>query len=274
MRSTHRIASGRATLAAEVVGSGGPVVFLHARVADRRMWREQLVGVGAHNKAIAYDRRGFGETRFEKEDFSAVEDLMAVIDVTANDEPVILVGCSQGGGIVIDAALRYPSRVRALVLIAPNVTGAPEGIHPPRIEALLTQLKEAEKMGDLDKAMAIRTCLSLDGPLEAEGRITGWARQLFFDMNAVALRSPPTGANLDTASAYHRLGEIFAPSLVICGDLDIPNTQERCRYIATTVLNGSYHELSGVAHLPSLEQPADITNLLTEFIDRCSGRQV
>jgi hypothetical protein len=64
MRSTHRIASGRATLAAEVVGSGGPVVFLHARVADRRMWREQLVGVGAHNKARpALKRKTFLQSR-------------------------------------------------------------------------------------------------------------------------------------------------------------------------------------------------------------------
>ena len=79
MNYNHRIASGRATLAAEVVGRGDPVVFLHAGVCDSRMWRAQLDGIGAGSKAIAYDRRGFGETRTEREDFSAVADLMAVI---------------------------------------------------------------------------------------------------------------------------------------------------------------------------------------------------
>jgi pimeloyl-ACP methyl ester carboxylesterase len=53
----HRIASDRAVLSVEVVGNGDPVVFLHARVADSRMWRAQLDAIGA-NKAIAYDRRG------------------------------------------------------------------------------------------------------------------------------------------------------------------------------------------------------------------------
>ncbi|MFL9864404.1 alpha/beta hydrolase [Paraburkholderia fungorum] len=273
MTSNFRITSGRATLVATVVGHGDPVVFLHARVADSRMWHAQLDGVGAHNKAIAYDRRGFGETRADAEDFSAVADLMAVIDTVANDESVILVGCSQGGGIVLDAALRHPSRVRALVLIAPNVTGAPEATCLPEIEALRMQLKEAERIGDIDRAITIRTRLSLDGPLEREGRVTGQARQLFVEMNSVALRSAPTGTNLDAAPAYHRLGEISVPSLVICGDLDLPSTQERSRYIATTVSNGSYHELSGAAHLPSLERPAEITNLLTAFIGRCSGRE-
>lgn len=48
------------------------------------MWHAQLDGIGADNRAIAYDRRGFGETRAEKESFSAVADLMAVIDATAD----------------------------------------------------------------------------------------------------------------------------------------------------------------------------------------------
>jgi pimeloyl-ACP methyl ester carboxylesterase len=273
MNSNFRITSGRATLAAKVVGHGDPVVFLHARVADSRMWRAQLDGVGAHNKAIAYDRRGFGETHADSEDFSAVADLMAVIDALANGEPVILVGCSQGGGIVLDAALRHPSRVRALVLIAPNVSGAPEAICRPEIEGLRMRLKEAENIGDIDQAIAIRTRLSLDGPLQPEGRVLGHARQLFVEMNSVALRSASTGMNLDAESAYHRLGEISVPSLVICGDLDLPSIRERSRHVATTVLNGAFRELAGVAHLPSLERPADVTDLLMEFISRCAGRE-
>jgi pimeloyl-ACP methyl ester carboxylesterase len=119
MSSHHRITSGQARLAVTVVGDGDPVVFLHAAVCDSRMWRAQLDAVGASNKAIAYDRRGFGETRAEKEDFSAVADLMAVIDVVGDGAPTILVGCSQGGRVALDTALLHPSRVRALVLIAP-----------------------------------------------------------------------------------------------------------------------------------------------------------
>jgi pimeloyl-ACP methyl ester carboxylesterase len=272
--SAHRrIASGRAALAAEVVGSGDPVVFLHAGVCDRRMWRAQLDGVGAHNKAIAYDRRGFGETRAEKEDFSAVADLVAVIDAVADGAPTILVGCSQGGLIALDMALRHPSYVRALVLIAPSVSGAPAANYPSAIKGLSAELTEAEEVGDLDRVNAIKARLWLDGPLQAEGRVTGQARRLFLDMNAIALRSPPTGSNLDVAPAFRRLGEISAPSLVIQGDLDFPHIQERSRHIATTMSNGSFRVLTGAAHLPSLERPADITGLLTAFINRWPGPQ-
>ena len=266
MTSLHRIASGRAMLAAQTAGSGTPVVFLHASICDRRMWRSQMDAVGAGHQAITYDRRGFGETRAEPEDFSAISDLMAVIDAVANGRPALLVGCSQGGRIALDAALQHPSRVRALVLIAPSVGGAPEAAYPPGIAALLAEQQAAAEAGDLDRVNAIKARLWLDGPLAPEGRIQGEARQRFLDMNAIALRSPPTGTSRDAQTAFQRLHEISAPSLVIQGDLDFPHIQERSRHIAATMPHAMHHELRGAAHLPSLERPADITNLIAEFI--------
>ncbi|MCK1274703.1 alpha/beta hydrolase [Bradyrhizobium sp. 61] len=266
MSSHYKVASGRAALAAEVVGHGAPVVFLHAGVCDRRMWRSQLDGVGASNTAIAYDRRGFGETRAESEDYSAVADLSAVIDTVANGAPAVLVGCSQGGRIALDTALAHPSRVRALFLIAPSLAGAPEPNYPPEIDALMARLRDAERDGDLDRANAIKAHLWLDGPLQPEGRVAGHARELFLDMNGIALRSPPAGSNLDVAPAVDRLGEISAPSLVIWGDLDFLHIQERSRHMTAKMPNASGYMLPGAAHLPSLERPGDVTDLLVEFV--------
>lgn len=93
----HYVTSGRARLATEIVGSGTAIVFLHANVCDRRMWRDQLNGLGATHKAVAYDRRGFGETQAELEDFSALADLVAVLDATADGKRAVLVGCSSAG---------------------------------------------------------------------------------------------------------------------------------------------------------------------------------
>lgn len=253
-------------MAAEVIGAGHPVVFLHSNVCDRRMWRAQLDGIGAHHKAIAYDRRGFGETHAEPEDFSSVADLIAVIDALAGDAPVTLVGCSQGGKIALDAALLHPSRIGALVLIAPSVGGAPEAVHPPEINALLARQKAATQAGDLDQVNAIQARLWLDGPLAPEGRVTGPARQLFLNMNGIALRSPPTGANLDLAPAFHRLGEMQAPALVVWGDLDFAHIQERSRHVASAVPHAASRVLAAAAHLPSLEQPAEVTGLIGEFL--------
>ncbi len=270
MSSSHTIASGRAMLAVETRGSGDPVVFLHANVGDRRMWRAQMDAVGAGNMAITYDRRGFGDTRAEPEDYSAIGDLMAVLAATAQGKPAILVGCSQGGRIAIDTALRHPSAVRGLVLISPTVTGAPEPVLSPDIKSLLAEQKAAEAAGDIERVIAIKAQLWLDGPLQPAGRVTGAARQLFLAMNATALRSSPLGMDMDAPpGAFQHLGEIAVPTLVICGDMDFPHIQERCRAAASLMPNASHHGLPDAAHVPSLDRPAEITALLAAFIGRC-----
>jgi pimeloyl-ACP methyl ester carboxylesterase len=234
------------------------------------MWRDQLAGIGATNKAVAYDRRGFGESRAEPENFSALADLAAVLDATADDKPAILVGCSLGGRIALDAAIRRPSRVRALMLIAPNVPGAPEPIHPPDIERLLASSNDAEASGDLDRLNAIKARLWLDGPLAREGRVTGPARDLFLDMNGIALRLPPFGSDVDVEPLFHRLAEVAVPTLIVWGDLDFPHVQQRCRHLAATIPHAESHEMTGVAHLPSLERPADMTALIAAFVAKWS----
>lgn len=268
MRISHRIVSGSATLAAAVKGSGSPVVFLHAAVCDSRMWRAQFDAVAAHHLAIAYDRRGFGQTMARKEDHSAVGDLLTVIDTLTKSAPAILVACSQGGRVALDAALLHPARIRGLVLISPSVSGAPDPVLPPEIQVLMAAQKAAEAAGDLDRVNAIKAHLCLDGPLQNEGRVTGAVRELFLDMNGMALRAPPAGANLDAVTAFPRLGEIAAPALVICGDADFPHIQARSRDMAAALPNASFQSLPGAAHLPSLECPAEITRLLLAFLAR------
>lgn len=207
------IVSGRAKLATEVLGCGPAVVFLHANVCDRRMWRIQLNALGATHKAVAYDRRGFGETLAEPQDFSALADLGAVLASTAGGDPAVLVGSSLGGRIAIDAALRHPSWVRALVLIAPNVPGATNPSYPVEIQKLMSRSREVEASGDLERLNLIRARLLLDGSLAAEGRVTGPVRELFLEMNGTALRSPPIGSDVDVQPLFHRLPEITLPTL-------------------------------------------------------------
>lgn len=52
--------------------------------------------------------------------------------------------------------------------------------------------------------------------------MTGEARELFDKMNFVALGLPPTGTNTDAPIAYGRLEELSVPTLLMCGDLDLP----------------------------------------------------
>jgi pimeloyl-ACP methyl ester carboxylesterase len=266
MRETIIIRSGEARLATEACGAGDVVVLLHAGVADKRMWTRQLQALAASHRAVAYDRRGFGATETADEHYSHVRDLLAVLDANGA-RAAILVGCSQGGRIAIDTALAHPDRVRALVLVAPAISGETESdSYPPPIQALVEALEHAEEAGDIDRINALEAHAWLDGPLAPEGRVSGSVRELFLAMNGAALRSEPLGTQIEPPPAIERLGQITQPTLLIWGDLDFPEVQQRCRQLAATLRDARACEIPGTAHLPNLERPLEFNRALQEFL--------
>ncbi len=269
MDAALQVVSGAATIHTDIAGSGVPVVFLHANVCDRRMWRAQLPSSGSDYQAIAYDRRGFGLTRAKPESHSAVADLIAVIEATAGSTPVILAGCSQGANIALNATLMHPARVRGLMLISPTVNGAPAPVYPPAIQEMMARQRQAESAADLARVNEIKAQLFLDGPLAEHGRVTGETRRLFLEMNAIALAAAPSGTNRDDAEAFSQLAKINVPASVIWGELDFPHIQQRAHTVARLLPNAHAHALPDVAHLPGFERADEVTGLLKELVRRC-----
>lgn len=78
--------------------------------------------------ALLYDLRGHGRSEQPPTGYSMadmVDDLVALLDATGVDSPVVLVGNSWGGQIAMRAASAHPARVQALVLIDPQA-GIPD----------------------------------------------------------------------------------------------------------------------------------------------------
>jgi len=257
-----------ARLAGASAGHGPAIVFLHAGIADRRMWQGEMDRLAADHCVIAYDRRGFGQSQAREQPFSHVEDLGAVLDHHGLDAAT-LVGCSQGGRIAIDFALVHPERVKALVLVAPAVTGAPSpATYPPSIAAHIEELEHAEEDHDIDRMNELEAWFWLDGPASPEGRVRGPLRDLFLDMNGIALHHPEIGEERARPAAMPRLGQLKMPTLVAWGDLDFEHIQRRSAEIAATVEKGEAFLVEGTAHLPNLEKPDLFNERLRQFLDR------
>ena len=267
MTEVTKIKVGDAQLAVERSGEGKPIVFLHAGVADKRMWHPQMAEFRGDHLVVAYDRRGFGETTAVDEAFSHVEDLREVLD-QLGISTAALVGSSQGGRIAIDFTLAYPQRVTALALLAPAISGAPApGAFPADIQAHLEALDEAEDGKDLARVNSIEANLWLDGPTSTPGRVANPLRKLFLDMNGMALNKPKLTREIEPLSAYERLPDLNLPTLVIWGELDFPHVKERCQYLVDHIPMATGKEISGTAHLLNLEQPEIINRLLRDFLN-------
>lgn len=243
-------------------GNTPVVVLLHEGVSDRRGWRQVAEHLAPQVTAVAYDRRGYGESAVSTAPFTHADDLLAVLDQEQAGR-AWLVGASAGGGLALDTALIALDRIAGLVLLGTAVGGAPEpelDTDTQRFDALLDA---AIADGNLEQINRLETWLWLDGPSSPEGRVGTEARALALDMNAIILRN---GAREDEGGsgvdAWHRLDEVKVPVTVACGGLDVPFLIARSRELASHLPAARYRELPGMAHQPYLEQPGQVADLV------------
>lgn len=261
---------GKATLAGLEEGDGLAVVFLHAGVCDKRMWLSQMEAVAdAGWHAVAYDRRGYGETSSEDEAFNHVDDLEALLgalDVHA----AVFVGCSMGGGLAVDFALKNPGQVIGLVLIGTSITGAPWSAND--VEQMIEAAEEgAYERGDMDIVNRVQAHEWLDGPRAQSGRVGGAVRALFLDMNAIVLGKPELTLEERRPDAWRRVAEVAAPTLLIVGDQDFSAIIDRHEHLSEEMPNAFAAVLEDAAHLPSIERPDLVNSLLLQFLDAIEG---
>jgi pimeloyl-ACP methyl ester carboxylesterase len=238
------------------------VVLLHEGVSDRRGWRQVAERLAPQVTVVAYDRRGYGESRVSAAPFTHVEDLLTIVEQEGAGRSW-LVGASAGGGLALDTALLAPDRVAGLVLFGTAISGAPEPDLDPDTQRFSALLDAAFAAGNLAEVNRLETWLWLDGPSAPEGRVGGEPRALALDMNAIILRNRARedegGSGVD---AWRRLDEVQVAVTVACGELDVPFLIGRSRELAGLLRNGRFRKLPGMAHQPYLERPGEVADLV------------
>ncbi|WP_049921371.1 alpha/beta hydrolase [Halopiger djelfimassiliensis] len=118
---THFLESGGRNGA---IDGGGSVVFLHGNVSSSRFFEDIVADLPARYRAIAPDMRGYGDSEAKPVDatnglgdFAA--DLRALLTALDLEEPVTLVGWSNGGGVAMRYTIDNPGAVDSLVLVNP-----------------------------------------------------------------------------------------------------------------------------------------------------------
>lgn len=260
-----------ARLAYEMAGEGSAVVLIHAGIADRRMWDDQLAALAKRFRVIRYDQRGFGESAVPPGRFAFHEDLRELLR-QVGIERAALVGVSMGGEVALNAALAYPALVSALVVGA-TLAGTAE--RSDLLRQAWTAADEALEAGDLDGAVEVELRTWVDGPHRAPGEVDTAVRErvrvtdralLALEMEGSAGEAVP----LDPP-AHRRLGEIEAPTLLIAGDLDMPDVAESMDRLAAGIAGARRETLPGAAHMLSMEQPERFNAAVVDFLMEAAG---
>jgi pimeloyl-ACP methyl ester carboxylesterase len=114
----------------EVYGSGTPFLFFSETACAGDIWSTyQVPEFSRDHRVITHDYRGTGKSskptiQYSCEDF--VDDAVAILD-HLNAGPAIVLGHSMGGRVAMLMALKYPEKVKKLIVasVGPGVAGAP-----------------------------------------------------------------------------------------------------------------------------------------------------
>ena len=256
-----------ASLYYEVAGEGYPLLLLHAGIADSRMWDDQFPVFAQHCQTIRYDLRGFGQTRWDAGTFATYEDPVALFHALDVPKAHVL-GISLGSKIALDFALIHPELVASLILVAPSVSGEQPS---EQIRSFFQEEDALVEKGDLQGATELNLRLWVDGPQRTPEQVNPIVRQRVYEMQYHAFTVPmPEGADEQQVEppAITRLAEIRVPTLIIVGDLDLPEKLDLSKQLATSIPGAKLEVIAGAAHMVSMEQPQKFNDSVLNFLSK------
>src|SRR5690348_15986839 len=107
----------------EIHGAGRPLILLHGGLMSNETFGPVLPMLAERHQVIAPDLQGHGRTADIDRPLDVrlmADDIAALIDHLGLDTPDVA-GFSLGGGVALQTAIKYPSRVRRLVAVSANV---------------------------------------------------------------------------------------------------------------------------------------------------------
>ena len=252
------------------VGQGPPVLFLHGLAGSLFEWRHQIGPVAARRRVIAPDLLGAGESDKPPRASYSIEAQARRIRTLLDrlDLPrVDVVASSYGGGVALRMAIDDPRRVSRLVLVAPICyrERLPWFAAPCRLPGA-AHVAEALRFPAWAVGLARRLSVHLASASDLE--IQG----LFGELNACGTRRALVGWVRDALRSDARrvqagLGGMRAPTLLIWGRQDPIVPVDLGRRLARALPGARLVELDG-GHVPHLERPREVLDLLLAFLGR------
>ncbi len=229
------------------------------------MWDDQFPIFAQHYRTIRYDLRGYGRTRWESGSFATYEDPAALFNAL-DVQKAHIIGISYGSKIALDFALAHPEMVASLVLVAPSVGDEQSS---DQIRRFFQEEDALVEKGDLQGATELNLRLWVDGPQRVPDQVKPTVRQRVYEMQYHAFTIPiPEGADEQELQppAIMRLMEVRTPTLIIVGDLDLPEKLKLTEQLATSIPDARREIIAGAAHMVSMEKPEEFNRMVLDFL--------
>jgi len=266
---------------------GYPIVLSHGITCALRVWHNQIAGLSADHRVIAFDHRGHGRSEIPGHRHGyrldhLADDLDAVLDATLRPgQRAVIAGHSMGGIAIAAWSDRHrdsvPHRADAVALINTTTGDLLRELRILNMADVLatTRIRVAEQV--------IRAIGSLKVP-----RVAGWTGRRFVAAMAVGADADPAVADVvfelfmgtapvarggcarmladELGSEYLLLDGLTVPALVIGSKKDRLVPIGQSRKIADAVPNLARLVELGGGHCSILERPEEVNWHLRELV--------
>ena len=244
-------------------GKGPAVVMLHCLGVDYRLWDHAAATLADTHCVIRYDFPGHHQTPVPDRAYS-IEDLSAQLCDILDAERVqsaSVIGISLGGLVAQHFAATNPDRTERLVLCdtTPRYSEAARAGWAER--AAVARTRGAAAL--LDTLLAVWFTPDF---VTAGGPAVAYVRNCFAKVSGEGYAKACEA--LAEADLRMLLPDITAPTLVVCGNEDVPDFLLAAQSFNRVIPDARLKWLAPARHAAPLQQPEAFADALREFLER------
>ncbi|WP_340540558.1 alpha/beta fold hydrolase [Nocardioides sp. GXZ039] len=269
------------------------VIFVHGYCLNLDCWHFQRAAYRGLVRSVYYDQRSHGRSGRSDREHATIDqlarDLHQVIEQTAPDGPVVLVGHSMGGMTIVAFAELYPELIGTKVVGVALISTTAGGLDPSRILLPMLPARVTGSVAHRAIATLHRRHSTVDTVRRAGRAVANAAtRRLAFGgdvpdsyvrfVDDMLSQTPfevvadffPSFGDLDKFDFVEVLGSI--PVSVICGTADKLTSIGHSRKLHARIPGSQLLECEGAGHMVPLERHDQVNAELDQLITAATAR--
>ena len=262
-------------------GAGEPLLLIHGAGGGYDQALLIAGDFGEGHRVIAPSRFGYLKTPVPEDSSAAAQaDAHAALLDFLRIETCIVAGVSAGAPSAIEFALRYPDRLRALILLVPRTYDPTDSIGVDASMQSQAVLRLIEASADFPFWLAIRVARGsvvrfLGVPPELEASASEQDREQVTKImrSVLPLSSRVRGIAVDSSLALSPwpLDRIRVPVLIVSAEDDLFRTLPGARFTAEHIRGAELRILDSGGHL-MVGQSGQVRRWIRQFLERSLAR--
>ncbi|WHY87811.1 alpha/beta hydrolase [Neobacillus novalis] len=251
----------------EVHGEGEPLLLIMGLSLNSKSWFRTLPALSEHYKVIIFDNRGVGLSGKPNTPYSIelmAEDARAVLDA-AGVETAHVYGISMGGMIAQRLALKYPERIRSLILGC-TTSGGENHVQPSADVSMLMLSRASSIATPEEMAWATAPILYSQAFIENQRELVAEDIQKRIELPILPYAYMLQLQACLAHDTYNEIEQIKASTLVIHGDEDKLVPYENGVNLADKIPNAEFMTIQGAGHIYVTEANDLVNKRVLDFL--------